>query len=97
MAPHVYVDRLKDHVGQEVTLKGWLYNMAGKGKLAFLQVRDGTGIVQAVVSKADVGEEVCVTDSTPRSRTSRCSGTSTFASGSRVIARSRPRWITRSS
>jgi asparaginyl-tRNA synthetase len=58
MAPHVYVDRLKDHVGQEVTLKGWLYNMAGKGKLAFLQVRDGTGIVQAVVSKADVGEEV---------------------------------------
>jgi asparaginyl-tRNA synthetase len=58
MAPHVYVDKLKDHVGQEVTLKGWLYNMAGKGKLAFLQVRDGTGIVQAVVSKADVGDEI---------------------------------------
>jgi asparaginyl-tRNA synthetase len=58
MAQHVYVDQLKDHVGQEVTLKGWLYNMAGKGKLAFLQVRDGTGIVQAVVSKADVGDEI---------------------------------------
>jgi asparaginyl-tRNA synthetase len=58
MAPHVYVDRLKDHIGQDVTLKGWLYNMAGKGKLYFLQVRDGTGIVQAVLSKADVGEEV---------------------------------------
>ena len=54
MAPHVYVEDLKHHVGQEVTLKGWLYNMAGKGKLYFLQVRDGSGIVQAVVSKADV-------------------------------------------
>jgi asparaginyl-tRNA synthetase len=54
---HVYVEDLKNHVGQEVQLKGWLYNMAGKGKLYFLQVRDGTGIVQAVVSKADVSEE----------------------------------------
>src|SRR5437660_12081125 len=58
MAPHVYVDTLKDHIGQEVMLKGWLYNMAGKGKLYFLQVRDGTGIVQAVLSKADVPEDV---------------------------------------
>ncbi len=58
MAPHVYVEDLKHHIGQEVTLKGWLYNMAGKGKLYFLQVRDGTGIVQAVLSKADVPEEV---------------------------------------
>ena len=54
---HVYVEDLKHHVGQEVQLKGWLYNIAGKGKLYFLQVRDGTGIVQAVVSKADVSEE----------------------------------------
>ena len=58
MAPHVYVDKLKDHVGQEVTLKGWLYNMAGKGKLQFLQLRDGSGIVQCVLSKADVGDEI---------------------------------------
>jgi asparaginyl-tRNA synthetase len=57
MPAHVYVEDLKQHVGQEVTLKGWLYNMAGKGKLYFLQVRDGTGVVQAVVSKADVSEE----------------------------------------
>jgi asparaginyl-tRNA synthetase len=57
MAAHVYVEDLKHHVAEEVTLKGWLYNMAGKGKLYFLQVRDGTGIVQAVVSKADVSEE----------------------------------------
>ena len=58
MAPHVYVEDLKKHVGEQITLKGWLYNMASKGKLHFLQVRDGTGIVQAVMGKNDVGEEV---------------------------------------
>jgi asparaginyl-tRNA synthetase len=58
MATHVYVEDLKKHVGQEITLKGWLYNMAGKGKLAFLQVRDGTGVVQAVMVKAEVGDEI---------------------------------------
>jgi asparaginyl-tRNA synthetase len=58
LMPHVYVDQLKQHVGQPVVLKGWLYNMASKGKLHFLQVRDGTGIVQAVMSKAEVGDEV---------------------------------------
>src|SRR5438046_4710811 len=57
MAPHVYVEDLKHHVGQEVTLKGWLYNMSGKGKLYFLQVRDGSGVVQCVVSKQDVSED----------------------------------------
>ncbi len=58
MPAHVYVEDLKQHVGEEITLKGWLYNMAGKGKLHFLQVRDGTGIVQCVVSLKDVGEEI---------------------------------------
>jgi len=51
---HVYVEDLKKHVGQDITLKGWLYNMASKGKLHFLQVRDGTGVVQAVMFKNDV-------------------------------------------
>ncbi len=46
-----YIDQLKDHIGEEVTLKGWLYNKRSSGKLAFLQVRDGTGIVQCVVFK----------------------------------------------
>ncbi|MFW5879036.1 MAG: asparagine--tRNA ligase, partial [Myxococcota bacterium] len=41
-----------------VLLKGWLYNKRSSKKLHFLQVRDGTGIIQAVVSKADVGEEL---------------------------------------
>src|SRR6266566_3303176 len=53
-----YVEDLKKHVGEEVTLKGWLYNMSSKGKLCFLQVRDGSGIVQCVVFQKDVRENV---------------------------------------
>ncbi|MDB4965292.1 MAG: Asparaginyl-tRNA synthetase [Myxococcales bacterium] len=70
MAPHVYVEDLKHHVGQEVTLKGWLYNMAGKGKLYFLQIRDGSGIVQAVVSKQEVAEDVFARVGTLKQETS---------------------------
>ena len=44
--------------GQQVTLRGWLYNLRESGKLLFPQFRDGTGIMQAVVSKADVSPEV---------------------------------------
>src|SRR6185436_5434653 len=46
-----YINELKDHIGESVTLKGWLYNKRSSGKLAFLQLRDGTGIVQCVVFK----------------------------------------------
>ena len=48
-----YINQLKDHVGQEVTLKGWLYNSRSSGKLVFLQLRDGSGIVQCVVFKGN--------------------------------------------
>jgi asparaginyl-tRNA synthetase len=47
----VYVNELKNYVGEEVTLKGWLYNSRSSGKILFLLVRDGTGIVQCVVFK----------------------------------------------
>ena len=46
-----YINQLKDHIGESVTLKGWLYNKRSSGKLVFLQLRDGTGIVQGVVFK----------------------------------------------
>src|SRR4026209_2932201 len=48
---HTYINQLSKHVGQEVVLKGWLYNMRSSGKIAFPQLRDGTGIVQCVVLK----------------------------------------------
>lgn len=51
------IRQLRDHVGSEVELQGWLANKRSSGKLAFLQVRDGSGQVQAVVNKRDVTEE----------------------------------------
>ena len=46
------------HVGQAVNVAGWLYNMRSKGKIAFLQLRDGTGRIQAVASESDCGAEI---------------------------------------
>src|SRR5688572_30168556 len=54
---HTYINQLSQHVGQEVTLKGWLYNMRSSGKIAFPQLRDGTGLVQCVVLKTAVTPE----------------------------------------
>ena len=53
-----YISEIKEVEGQEVTIRGWLYNKRSSGKLHFLQVRDGTGVVQCVVFKGDVSEEV---------------------------------------
>ncbi len=58
---HVYISEIGNHQGQDICLKGWLYNKRSSGKLHFLQVRDGTGIIQAVVFKGDVSEEVFAT------------------------------------
>ena len=44
--------------GREVELRGWLYNKRSSGRLHFLQVRDGTGLIQCVLFKGDVGVEV---------------------------------------
>ena len=50
------IERLAEHVDQTVTLRGWLYNKSSKGKLHFLQLRDGTGLCQCVVLKKNVDE-----------------------------------------
>jgi len=53
----VYIENISNFSGTEVTIKGWLYNKRSSGKLWFLLIRDGTGIIQAVISKGDVDEE----------------------------------------
>ena len=45
------------HVGERVTVQGWLHNRRSSGKIHFLTVRDGSGFIQAVMSKAAVGAE----------------------------------------
>ena len=52
------IEKLADHVGRRIALEGWLYNRRSSKKLHFLQVRDGSGIVQCVVGKDDVPEAV---------------------------------------
>ncbi|MFQ6104887.1 MAG: asparagine--tRNA ligase [Candidatus Glassbacteria bacterium] len=53
----VYVKDLCQHVGEEVTIKGWLYNKRSSGKVRFLLVRDGTGLVQCVLVAGDVKKD----------------------------------------
>lgn len=55
---HAYIEDIAAHEGEEITLRGWLYNKRSSGKLHFLQVRDGTGTIQCVVSRQDVTPEV---------------------------------------
>ncbi|NMC43000.1 MAG: asparagine--tRNA ligase, partial [candidate division Zixibacteria bacterium] len=52
------IDRLKEYVGQEVRLSGWLYNKRSSGKIRFLLVRDGTGLVQAIMAKGEVSDAI---------------------------------------
>jgi asparaginyl-tRNA synthetase len=52
----VSIAHLKDHVGEIVTIKGWLYNIRSSGKLMFPEFRDGSGIVQGVVAKNEVSQ-----------------------------------------
>lgn len=56
--PLARIELLGEHEGRRVRLQGWLYNRRSSSKLHFLQVRDGTGIVQCVVARADVRPEV---------------------------------------
>jgi asparaginyl-tRNA synthetase len=55
---HVYIEDIGKHEGEEVTIKGWLHNRRSSGKIHFLILRDGTGFIQGVMSKAAVGDEL---------------------------------------
>ncbi|MCL2040401.1 MAG: OB-fold nucleic acid binding domain-containing protein, partial [Bacteroidetes bacterium] len=53
-----YIDKLSEVEGKEITLRGWVQNKTGKGKLQFIQLRDGTGVCQCVLFRDNVSEEV---------------------------------------
>ncbi len=53
----VYICDIGRHVGQTVRILGWLYNMRSKGKIAFLQLRDGTGRIQTVAAEGECDAE----------------------------------------
>jgi asparaginyl-tRNA synthetase len=53
-----YIEDIAKHEGQSVTIRGWLHNRRSSGKIHFLQIRDGTGFIQAVMSRQAVPDEV---------------------------------------
>lgn len=53
----VYIEDLKSHIGDEVELKGWVYNTRSSGKISFLIIRDGTGRVQCILYHPDQSRE----------------------------------------
>src|SRR4030081_262185 len=55
---HVYIEGIGKHEGEEVTIKGWLHNRRSSGKIHFLILRDGSGFIQGVMSKAGVGDDI---------------------------------------
>jgi asparaginyl-tRNA synthetase len=54
----IRIENASDHVGEVVTIRGWLTLKTGKGKLLFLRIRDGSGIIQAVAFKPDLSPEL---------------------------------------
>ena len=53
----MYIKNLEKYKNKEATLKGWVYNLRSSGKIMFLQLRDGTGFCQCILSKDDVSED----------------------------------------
>lgn len=58
MTPVIRICDAKEHVGQTVTVRGWLQRRTGKGKINFLRVRDGSGSFQAVAFRPNLGDEL---------------------------------------
>ncbi|MER2174098.1 MAG: asparagine--tRNA ligase [Carnobacterium sp.] len=55
---HITIMESKNHVGEEVEIGAWVANKRSSGKIAFLQLRDGSGFFQGIVVKSEVEEEV---------------------------------------
>ena len=54
----IRISNLKEYVGKEITLQGWLFNKRSSCKVRFLILRDGTGYLQCIYFKGNVSEEV---------------------------------------
>src|SRR5688500_2157568 len=52
------ISELRAHVGTTATLRGWVVTTRSSGKIAFVVMRDGSGVVQGVLSKKEVPESV---------------------------------------
>ncbi len=57
MKNEIYIEDIGQFKDKEATVSGWLYNRRSSGKIHFLMLRDGTGIIQAVAGKNDINED----------------------------------------
>lgn len=55
---NIYTKDAANFLGQEVILKGWIYNFRSSGKIYFLQLRDGSGYMQAIAQKNQIPEDL---------------------------------------
>ncbi|UCC51688.1 MAG: asparagine--tRNA ligase, partial [Anaerolineaceae bacterium] len=58
MTKLITIENIDSHDGERVSVQGWLYASTRKGKLMFVRLRDGTGIVQGVAYRPEVGDEL---------------------------------------
>ena len=70
----VSIQKLPEHVGEEVEIQGWVVSKRSSGKIGFVQLRDGSGLVQMVLSRAEVDDsswdalQTAVQETTVRAR-----------------------------
>ncbi|MBA7533820.1 Asparagine--tRNA ligase [subsurface metagenome] len=55
---HIYIEDIGKYQGKDVIIKGWLFNKRSSGKIRFILVRDGTGIIQSVIAQGEVKDEL---------------------------------------
>jgi asparaginyl-tRNA synthetase len=60
MSKRFYIKNAAEFDGQTVTVKGWVYNLRSSGKIKFLVMRDGSGLMQGVLFKGECSEEAFV-------------------------------------
>ncbi len=70
----IAIDEAGKSVGEEVTLQGWLYNKRSSGKLLFLEVRDGTGVLQGTLAQPENPDLFALVDRLPRETSLEVSG-----------------------
>lgn len=58
MTEVIKIENIANFEGQKVTIKGWLYASTRKGKLMFVRLRDGTGMIQGVAYRPEIGDEL---------------------------------------
>ena len=53
---NIRINEVKSYIDKVIAINGWVYNSRRSGKIGFLTIRDGFGLLQCIVAKNDIGE-----------------------------------------